>query len=269
MTYWSNSVDIFVGRKHELKAILGSLKRGKHSLLFGEKGCGKTALIHEVMKRSSVRISSKKILFSDQSVSLKDTCLSLARCLYHQRMISRLPREFEPLDFNMPWEKIKPKFERLKTTPLKNLILNNLRNQNCIIVLDHLGKLKLKFFLFLDNLRDAAHLVLVVRSNTKKEIGKLWMLLWGFEKIELKALPLHEANQLIAYCLDGIEGVPEKVVRRIASISHGNPAVIKALCQQIHKQHDLKTSFNVELAEIDSKIGDFLEAKEDKKKCHS
>lgn len=261
--------DVFIGRKQELKAIFRSLESKKHVLLFGEKGCGKSALIHEWMKRSIEGGAKKKILISDRSASLKDACLALARCLYDQRVLSKLPRGFERFDFNVPWEKAQLHFEQLKTTVLKNLILKNLRDQDCVIVLDHLGKLKLKFFLFLDNLRDSVRLVLVVRSPAKKEMGRLWMLLWGFEKIELKPLSSHEANQLVLNCLDGLEEVPEKVLKRIVSICQGNPAIIKTLCQQLHKQHGLKMGFNVEMADIDWKIEDFLEIKEAGKKCRS
>jgi len=240
--------ETFVGREAELKQIFEALKNGKHILLFGEKGCGKTALANEFVKQVSQKNPKTKILFSTASASLKDTCIELIGCLYRQGLLVKIPKILQTFDSALPWEKVQWQYAKLRTTVLRNLVLNNIRAQKNVVILDHLGKLKLKYFVFLDNLRDCAKLFLIVRSPQKEEVGRLWMMLWGFEKVEVKSFNPDETKRLASHWLDRM---PEnsKWVREILRVSHGNPGILHGLCDEIRKQNtSIGTVMNVKIA---------------------
>jgi len=163
----------------------------------------------------------------------------------------------------VPWEKACRYFSRLRTGILKNLVFNNIRGfKNLTIVLDHLGKMKPKFFIFLDSLRDHARLILIARTAQKKETGRLWMMLWGFEKIELPPLKAEEAKKLASYWLHGMEfGATgyTRWVHDVIRISHGNPGVLSGICEEIRKKVPTPTTpIHVRTLDIDRKINELL-----------
>lgn len=255
--------EIFVGREQELKRMFDALAQGKHLLILGEKGCGKTALAKEFIRQAQAGHKGK-ILLSNRSHSLKDTCLELAGSLYSQGMLTKVPKGIKELDPGIPWEKAERYFSTLKTSVLKNMIFNNIREPGeLIIVLDHLGKMKLKFFMFLDSLRDHARLILIARSAQKKETGRLWMMLWGFEKIELKPLTHDETTRLARHWLGEVSKGPvenNKWFREAVRISRGNPEALRGLCDEIRRQKlTAKGEVHVRLANIDRKITSLLQ----------
>lgn len=92
--------EIFVGREPELKTMFEALAKGKHILILGGKGCGKTALAREFMRKAQTNLRSK-VLLSNQSASLKDTCLELVGSLYGLRMLTKVPKGIKELDLNL------------------------------------------------------------------------------------------------------------------------------------------------------------------------
>lgn len=261
-----SGAEFFVGRKQELRRISSAFEDGKHVLLFGEEGCGKTALAREFARQMVKANPWQHVFVSSQSVSLKDTCLELAESLHRLSLFVEVPESLSWLKQGLSWEKTKVEFRKLPVVPLKNLILANIKkDQNCVIVFDQLGKIKLRLFRFLDSLRDDAKFILITRSVKKEEMGRLWMLLWKFEKIEIKLLSFDETKQLASHWLEGVDfetSEEDKRSHEIFRASHGNPGILRGLCEQIRKQHtnsNVKT--NVHLADIDRKITDFMKQK--------
>jgi len=248
---------VFVGREQELKSISEALKHKKNILLLAEKGSGKTALIAQFIKQTSQQNPDQKVLLSSQSASLKNTCFALVECLYRSHHLSEIPKEIKPLESSQPWEKVDSHFASLRTTVLKNLFLNNLRSvKKPIVILDHLGKIKLKFFAFLDSLRDDARLILVARTAQKAAMGRLWMMLWGFETIELQPLTHHETSRLALHWLEEVVEPHERDRCRpeLVRLARGNPGVLRDLCEQIRKQSLDKGEIHVRIANIDRQI---------------
>jgi len=125
-------------------------------------------------------------------------------------------------------------------------------------VLDHLGKVKSKFFFFLDSLRDQAKLILIARGVQKKETGQLWMMLWGFEQIKVEPLTSDEAKRLAAHWLGGASvdtADQKKWYREAVRLSGGNPEILRGLCDEIRKQSlEKRGEIHVRLANIDRQI---------------
>jgi len=251
------SREIFVGRKKELNAILQALQSEKHVILLGEQGIGKTALANELMKRLFVSSPKRVVLYCPQSVSLKDTCVELLGSLWRLKCIKKRPVNLRPLSTELPWEKAKAHFQKLRVTVLKNLFLANIVGEKYFLVFDHLAKIKLKFFLFLDDLRDVAQLVLITRKRDKESAGRLWMLLWKYEKITIGPLSVDESKKLIAMTCR--RPLANREYCEILRISRHNPGILARLCSRLSQQQPVAGSVkNVKMASLDQKIDEFM-----------
>ncbi|MBN1870573.1 MAG: ATP-binding protein [Candidatus Omnitrophica bacterium] len=260
--------DTLIGREQELKRIHAAVRRGTNVLIWGEKGSGKTAFLHEFMKQQNVlQARAGVMLVSTQCASFKDTCLALLGCLFERDLLVKVPKETKILNSDLPWAEVQTHFSRLRATVLKNLVLSNLCGiKNLTVVLDHVGKIKLKFYLLLDALRDYGRLILVTRSEKRQDAGRLWMLLWGFEKIEIKPLTPYETKRLARIWLEGINpGGPdsEKWFDELARRSHGNPRILRGLCEAVctRMMQTKANTANLRLANIDREISDFIKEK--------
>jgi len=258
----TQDTEIFVNRESEMEKVTEAFRDGKHILVYGEPGCGKTAFANEFIRRLCLSNLGHRVVVCNRCLSFKDTCLELIECLYRMGSLDKLPHMLAGLSHDLPWQKMQPHFAALGVIDLKNLALRNIYHKNLVIVFDHFGKIERKFFHFLDGVRDHARLFLVARGTQKKEMGRLWMLLWGFERIELKLLSHQDMSRLAAYWLRGVEkGLSEndKWFQEVLRVSQGNPKILYDLCDQIHNQH--LAAVNVQIAEIDRKIADFLKEK--------
>jgi len=252
---------IFVGREQELKRICDALKDKKHVLILGEEGLGKTALVNEFIIRALQLNPKQKILLSRQSTSLKNTCIELVECLYRFHHLYKLPKEMKSLEFYQSGGISRTRFAKLRTVVLKNLFLNSSHSiKNLIVVLDHLGKIKSKFFSFLENLRDHAQLILIARTARKEEIGRFWVMLSDFARVELQPFSRMEANHLATHWLDGIE-IDGEQLHDVIRIANGNPKILQDICREIRKQSFESKIINVRIANLDRQMRGFVKNK--------
>ena len=142
------------------------------------------------------------------------------------------------------------------------MVLANAQGRDLVFVFDCLPKLKRKFYLFLENLKDCARLVIIPQNGTKNEMGRLWMVLWGFHQIDLKPLKNHDMKRLLMSWFvkhPGLEGDNSTWIDEMVRAAHGNPGILRALIDEVMKQGDRHGApKNIHLADIDRKISAFL-----------
>jgi energy-coupling factor transporter ATP-binding protein EcfA2 len=249
-----------IGRDQELKELLEAFQESKHILILGGNGVGKTTLVESFAQEITKTSPHRKFVFCSADKGFKDVCLSLLDQLGDLGYLEKVP---EPLRKSLS-SKGNPAqlFSKQSVTILKNIVLANAQGRGLVFVFDRLPKLKRKFYLFLENLKDCARLVIIPQNGTKNEMGRLWMVLWGFHQINLKPLKTHDMKRLLIGWIaehPGLGGDNSVWIDEMVRAAHGNPGILRALTDEVVKQGDCHGApKNVHLADIDRKITAFI-----------
>jgi hypothetical protein len=238
----------FIGRTDELYRLVRNLQRGRHTLIIGEKGIGKSRLMQEakwvlygrakridfsasiltrLRGQLGIRINPNqyRILFIGHSTPLGDCLKEMAEKLYHN---GDLPVETE--EERGDWSVVKKRMAGFGSVRLQSVIFEGLARAKgaYLVFFDTLDRLSPAHQAFVETLLNIAVVCsAVVRMKENVLFRRIWA---SFAKIELEPLPEDAAAGLIDYCfahypLRVID--PELYRREILKAAHGNPFHIK------------------------------------------
>lgn len=185
-----------LGREKELGIVRAHLRAGKNLLVTGEHGIGKTALVQEAVR------DWPGTLYCADTTTLKTTCESL---------LAALGRTM-PLADNIA---------------RKRAVLNGIRNDKRWIVLDHVGRVSPKLESFLETLHQTHPMIIVTPNPASSVSGHLKLILWDFERLELRPLPREALRQLLRIHL---REQPENFENDLLRLARGNPGRLLELC---------------------------------------
>jgi len=236
------------GRTAELYRLVINLQRGRHTLLVGEKGTGKSRLMHEakwilsgrtrridfsagILSRLhgelGVRINPAhyRILFIYHSSPLGDCLGEIAENLFYNNDL--------PLDLGeerSDWGAARKQLSGLGCIKLQALIFEGISRSDkpYLIFFDNLDRITQNQNAFIETVLNIAVVCsAVVQIKENYMFKRVWA---SFDKIELNPLPEQESAQMINYYLQNyplnvID--PELYKRELLKASGGNPFQIK------------------------------------------
>lgn len=236
---------MLVGREQEISKLIENLKQGRHSLVWGAQGVGKTALLREVERRLS-----KSGPAAPPVVYVTD-CSSSRNLL--QGALSALDLNGASIDY----ERSSPTRTRpcLKLQDLRNLLTAAARREKLCLLLDHLPELHHKLKHLLELLEQECSLTCAVDA-----VNRAYPLyFWKFDPIELRDLPRKLAMGWIEGELADI-GYRQPLRRAIAlevfRLSGGNPGRVARTLRRLSMQASpIASAIQVRHVYIDGLVG--------------
>jgi GTPase SAR1 family protein len=225
-----------IGREKEIGLINDLMSKNKNIIVFGEEGVGKTVIVQSVLNEQL----NRRNLYVQENETLRNTLLGI---------IASGSKE------------ISKGIDALNILALKKKCYEIINKNPDYIVLDRMGRAEPKHYAFLMYLLEKGIPLLVIsRGLDKKSIGHLRMVLYDFEKVEIKNFDRAVSSNLIDYFMKefGIKVTKEAEFKQaIFNYSKGNPKIIKALCFLARDvKYQKKDTLDVKLMDLDRRISE-------------
>jgi len=233
------SHDTLAGRKNELELINDLINNKRNIIIFGEEGVGKSAIVQRILQEQS----NKNNLYVRENRTLRLTLTGIIAARSQEKNIA---------------------IDSLNVLGLKKKCYGILESALGYIVFDHMGRVEPKHYTFLTYvLEKNIPLLVISRGLDKKDIGRLRMALYDFEKVEIKNFDKTASNNLIDYFMKefGIIKVTKEAEFKQAIFNHskGNPKIIKALCFLARDvKYKRNGSLDVRLMNLDRRISETI-----------
>jgi len=239
----------FFGREEELLRLLKNLSEGRHTLLVGQYGIGKSSLMNEARllltgekHRVDIRagpgsVRRDRVLTVNSPAPLGDCLREMAEGLYRNNDL-----KIESADGREDWGILKARFTRLGIHRMQSEVLKSIaRSGKMYLVfvtnLDRITQPGLQFF------QSLLRITVVCASATATKDAEAFRCFWAsFERMPLERLPAPVAHQLISHLMGRY---PVNVVdplmcrNEILSSADGNPFHIKNLLYRAVTQRKL------------------------------
>jgi hypothetical protein len=215
----------FAGRDRELKRLRQLHKQGKHVLILGPEGAGKSALVGHLRESLDLRVCPA-------SERLNEIC-------------EALEREFD-LEAG-----------DLHIVRRKNRLLNLLKGTKRTVVFDGVTWTTPKLAAFIEGVSERVPVWLCARSEHPWDIGHVWPLLVRFEKVEIKPFHPAETRMLIEAAIRLGIAPPSAAdaVGRLHHLCDSNPKVLCELIEGLATGHyDPHRTFDLRLLDLDRRI---------------
>ena len=180
-----------LGREEVVDNLVAEIKKGKHVILTGPVGIGKSAVLWAALERVGKQVDWLIMLRDHQA---KGQFVDMARQMLALGLISAeeldLPVKFHGVPSSkMDWREVKSQINRASMRDLTQAIIPALARaeHKPIIAVDDLTTLTPTQMAFWLAIFDHAQII-VCASEKKARIRKLW---WEMKKIEVKPLPRH------------------------------------------------------------------------------
>ena len=250
-----------LGRGEELTRLLRDLQLGRHTLLVGAKGVGKSRLMEEAegilngrVRRIDLAPSvlmrrwrgirplggahSQRILFIRRIAPLGDMLKEMAQVL-HERGNLHLVGAANP---GAPWQDVKRQFVALGSVGQQDAITTSISMAGgpWHVFLDSLDRISPSHLPFLERLSECATLC---AATVQMKDGLLFRKLWSlFVRLDIEPLPESVARQLVEYICDKYRirmTDPAAYQRQILKSSGGNPHLIRTMLIQGVKERGI------------------------------
>jgi len=217
-----------IGRQQELERLRANLAKGQHTILTGAIGTGKSHLL------KCVAGDLKNVIYVERIQPIKSALLSIAEILHKD---GRLKIEGVVAEY-LEWQDLKAKVSQLYPAELLNCVIDGIRGQGYILILDHLDEIAPSMAFTVSLLMDEA--LVLGAARDLKDSDRLMRIWWAFDVIELKNLSREESLELLWSFADK-DRVEDKVMfeNKVLNHSAGNPlAIIEMAKKTLHLEFD-------------------------------
>ena len=216
-----------IGRDHELGVVREHLRARNNLTICGGAGVGKTALVTEAIAGVA------EVVYCADTSTLKTACESL---------LGQFGVSVNEAD----------------NLARKRAVLNATRRRRQTFVFDHVGWVGPKLLSLLALLRESHPMIVVAHDLSPAATGHLKMILWEFDKLEMKPLDHAAALRLLRAQIERL-GVTAPDARQfehdVLRLAAGNPRHIIELCKQAGKGHYVfGRHVSTQLMELDRRI---------------
>ncbi|MGB2867270.1 MAG: ATP-binding protein [Bacteroidota bacterium] len=262
----------FFGRTEELFQLVRNLQRGRHTLIIGDKGIGKTRLMTEakwilsgrtkridfsanvitqVRGQLGIRINPNqyKIVFIEHTNPLGDCLKEMTEHLFYNGDL-HIDIEEERTD----WSVVKKKLSGLGSIKLQATVFEAITRSDkpYLIFFDNLDRISPSQQAFMETLLNVA--IICTAAVQMKELFFFKRIWASFTKINLEPLPEPTCIQLINYFFDNyplhiID--PELYRTEILKASNGNPFHIKNMLWHGSREKYINTEEIRKLRQVD------------------
>ena len=217
----------FLGRKREIDELLTLHALGRHVLIVGPAGIGKTALLRRVRQYCP-------LLLCEETSSLRRICGSLEQ--------------------QLGWA-----HHKLNIIERKNRLLAYLLRRREPVAFDHVSRTLPRIARFIEYLGEQVPIWLACRSDKPHDIGQTWPELYKFTRIEISPLTELETRALIseAVAQQTIQSDAREHVDELHRMSGGNPRILEELLIELGaRKYKIDSSFGLDLLKLDRRIHD-------------
>jgi hypothetical protein len=232
--FYPTNSGLFVGREKLLLQLEKLYREGKHVLITGPAGIGKTALLRQTC-------AHLRFLVCEESTSLGRICDELeAQAGFRDR--------------------------QQKVVQRKNRLLIYACRRGEPIAFDQVAKATPRITRFIGQLSDRVPVWIVCRSQYAQEIGHLWELVYRFTQIELPPLTVGETRTVLEAAVAS-QSVQADVLGYVTPLYHlcrGNPRMLEELLVELSaRRYRVSNTAGRHLLEIDREIHSFERAMEE------
>lgn len=218
------TAELFIGRATLLRRLGELYRAGKHVVLVGQPGSGKTALAKEFARTHRMAIAPG--------------CGHLGELL----------EALEP--------RIGAEAGGLKLPARVHRLASELPKLRCPLLLDNVSRVPPRVAHLVRVLLVSQPVWLLTRSTLPLDIGHLWPLLFFFERVDLPPFSPAETREFLARVPFG--GQREEllaVARRLHRLSAGHPGTLAALAAELRRRtYDLKTMEGLRVLALHARI---------------
>ncbi len=219
----------FVGRANEMARLIELHASGKHILVLGPAGVGKTALVREVRERLKLAVSTR-------SGHLGEICDGL------EKEVGLLP-------------------EGLKLLQRKHRVREALATTGRTVVFDGVGWAGPQVASFFESVMQRAPVWICARSERPWDMGHFWPLLVRFERVELKPFHPAETQMMVAAAMAAGVAPAETahIVDWLQRRSGGSPLVLRELLEVLACGHyNLRCRASLRRLDLDRRIREII-----------
>jgi hypothetical protein len=231
---------LFLGREEEIRQVVTNLRLGRHTLVLGERGMGKTAVVVRALSilEGEEETASPPDLFAEtarrrgrtitvlRAVPLGDCLKEIAEQLWHGKELL-LP---QPLADVRDWDAIRKWLTGRGSAGQQAVVCESLRAVpgTCRVVFRTLDRISPGHQTFLESMLLVA---VVCAEAARPRENYCFKRIWSsFTRVELKALPDAICRQMIITLMDqyGIQVADKELyVREVLKSANGNPFQIR------------------------------------------
>ena len=211
---------LLIGRDAERTRLATNVAKGRHTLLVGPIGIGKSQLLRAVAR------TLPQALVLDNIRPLRTSLLGLCETLHAQGQLV-LPGTTDP---SPDWPACARRLTRLTVRELADVVFASLHDREHVLVLDQLEGTTPSVLPTQERLL-AETVILGATSQLKPGLQKFW---WAFDVIELPPLSREETRQLLWTLADREQVTdPAMFEAKILAQANGNPYAVVELVKQV------------------------------------
>src|SRR3990172_7661303 len=209
------TTDLLVGRAAELQRLRENVARGRHTLLVGKVGLGKSHLLRALNRELP------RSIYLEEVRPLRPSLVALCQALHARGHLTLT---------DAPWPEALKKLQRLNIRELTDVVAQSLHDRGYVLILDQLEGLTPTTAPTMERLLAEA-LVLGAASQLKPALQKVW---WAFERIDLAPLTREEARELLWALADpGQIADPAMFEAKVLAQADGNPYALVEMVRQV------------------------------------